>query len=145
MKIGRFYFPPLSMFPVLENKSVTFSCWHVSSVVALCGRRRAGQSSFPLRWPEGGSILSPLRWPEDLLIFAPRAGQSSSALRWLEAGAGGSLFPSARLNLHPVFGGRRGAAQAKAQANATKYHVWVVWVTLGSICSQSDQTETQCS
>jgi len=23
----RFYFPPLSLFPVLENKNVTFSCW----------------------------------------------------------------------------------------------------------------------
>ena len=100
---------------------------------SLCDGRKAARSS------------SPLRWPEDLLIFAPRAGQSSSALRWLEAGAGGSLFPNARLNLHPVFGGRRGAAQTKAQANATEYHVWVVWVLLGSICSQSDQTETQCS
>ena len=38
MKIVRFYFPPLSMFPMLENTNVTFSCWHVSCDVSCGGR-----------------------------------------------------------------------------------------------------------
>ena len=57
---------------------------------SLCGGRKAAPPSSPLRWPEG------------LPIFAPRAAQSSSALRWQKAGAGGSRFLSARLNLHLV-------------------------------------------
>ena len=57
---------------------------------SLCGGRKAARSS------------SHLRWLDELPIFAPSAGQSSSALRWLGAGAGGSRFLRARLNLHLV-------------------------------------------
>ena len=38
-------------------KVLLFACWRVFSGVAICGRRRAGQSFLPLRWPEGGSIF----------------------------------------------------------------------------------------
>ena len=84
MKIVRFDFPPLSMFPMLENKNVTFSCWHVSYAVALCGRRRAGQSSVPLRWSEGGSIFLTFAMAGGLVNLRPQGG--SIFLRFALAG-----------------------------------------------------------
>ena len=73
-----------------ENKNLTFSCWRVFSVVAICGRRRAGQSYLPLRWPEGGSIFLTFVVAGRLANLRPQGW--SVFLRFALAGGWGGRF-----------------------------------------------------
>ena len=73
-----------------ENKNLTLSCWRVFSVVAICGRRRAGQSYFPLRWLEGRSIFLTFAVAGRLVNLRPRGW--SVFLRFVLAGGWGGQF-----------------------------------------------------
>ena len=73
-----------------ENKNLFCSSWHVSSVVAICGRRPAGRSYILLQWPEGGSIFLTFAVAGRFVNLRPRGW--SVFLRFALAGGWGGQF-----------------------------------------------------